>query len=243
MDWVYLHEVLSKFSLSHWMQEPLRGSHCRESFGCKQVKVLSNQRRDDNPVDLFGEILESIWSICDIALPSTERRSDDNKQRITEINAQAGKLRNLKVFTSEDSTSILNEQNQRTARTIELHRLAALIYVNRAVTQFSGQENQHRLLVMEGLSLLGKTGICEPPWPLFIIACEARTDLERRAVLKLFLGPQSEEQKQPDRIVWIRRMVEASWNQDDLHADDEDLDYLTKIKAVINASSFLPIFA
>lgn len=128
----------------------------------------------------------------------------------------------------------------------ELHCLAALIYLNRVVpAQTTASQSRHlTALIHLALSLLTHLRICENPWPLFIIACEAVDDSSRLSVLEVFARTQREQRRRSNHIAWIQRMVEAVWNQKDLDAEaEQDISYITKMDAVISAATFMPAFS
>ena len=124
----------------------------------------------------------------------------------------------------------------------DLHRLACMIYVNRAVHRVSGTEFRHRRLVREGILLLTKTITCQHAWPLFIIACEAVDDDQRLAILDVFEQSRQDRRRRSSHIYFIQHLVEAVWNQHDLDAENQ-VDYLTILDAVIGGVSFMPPFA
>lgn len=83
---------------------------------------------------------------------------------------------------------------------------------------------------------------CQNAWPLFIIACEAADDDQRRAILGVFEKSQQEERRRSNHITVIQQMVEAMWSQQDLDTEDE-IDYLTILDAVVRGVPFMPAFA
>ena len=124
----------------------------------------------------------------------------------------------------------------------DLHRLACMIYVNRAVHRVSGTEVRHRRLVREGILLLTKMITCQHAWPLFIIACEAVDDDQRLAILDVFEQSQQDPRRRSSHIHFIQHLVEAVWNQHDLNAENQ-VDHLTILDAVVGGVSFMPPFA
>jgi hypothetical protein len=124
----------------------------------------------------------------------------------------------------------------------DLHRLACMIYVNRAVHCVSGTEFRHRRLVREGILLLTKMITCQHAWPLFIIACEAVDDDQRLAILDVFEQSRQDRRRRSSHIHFIQHLVEAVWNQHDLNAENQ-VDYLTILDAVVGGVSFMPPFA
>lgn len=125
-------------------------------------------------------------------------------------------------------------------KTTELYRLGALIYLNRAALGYSGEELRHKNLVNRGLDLLCGELIYTPPWPVFMIACEARDDLQRMTALQILNKAGQEPRSYNMRL--LRRLVEACWNQDDLH-DEEPLDYHTKLRIAIRTAPYVPPFS
>jgi hypothetical protein len=123
-----------------------------------------------------------------------------------------------------------------------LHRIACLIYVNRAVHCVSGTEFSHRRLVREGILLLTEMETCQNAWPLFIIACEAVDDDQRLAILDVFDQSRRDRKRRSSHIHFIQHLVEAMWNQHDLNAENQ-VDYLTTLDAVVGALPFMPSFA
>ena len=100
----------------------------------------------------------------------------------------------------------------------ELYRLAARLYLAR-VARGDVRDNLTVVsLVSEAIDLLRSMGRCERPWPLFIIALEARTDDQRRVVLDAFTGLDK-------RPLWnmsvTKKLVLAAWVKQDLGNDDE----------------------
>jgi hypothetical protein len=124
----------------------------------------------------------------------------------------------------------------------DLHRIACLIYINRATYCISGTEFHHRRLVREGILLLTKMRTCQSTWPLFIIACEAVDDDQRLAVLNVFEQSRQDRRRRSSHIHSVQHMVEAMWNQHDLNVENQT-DYLTIFDAVIRTASFMPLFA
>ena len=123
----------------------------------------------------------------------------------------------------------------------DLHRLACLIYVNRAVHCISGIDFRHIRLVREGMLLLTEMITCENAWPLFIIACEAVDDDQRLAILDVFEHSREDRRRRSSHIHFIQHMIEAVWHQHDLNVEDQ-VDYLTIFDAVISGVPFIPLF-
>lgn len=124
----------------------------------------------------------------------------------------------------------------------DLHRLACLIYVNRAIHRVAETDFRHRQLVREGISLLTNMVTCQNAWPLFIIACEAVDDDQRRAILDVFEQSRQERRRRSSHVHLIQHMVEVVWKQRDLDMEGQ-VDYLRILDAVVGAVPFMPVFA
>lgn len=139
---------------------------------------------------------------------------------------------------SVQSTRLMN----RNAMVSDLHRLASLIYVDRAIHHVPDTNFRHRRLVREGIMLLTNMRTCQNAWPLFIIACEAINDDQRLAILDVFERSRKEQRRRSSHIHLIQHMVKAVWKQHDLDTENR-IDHLTIIDAVIGAVPFMPVFA
>lgn len=124
----------------------------------------------------------------------------------------------------------------------DLHRIACLVYVNRAIHHVSGTEFHHKRLVREGIMLLTAIVTCQNAWPLFVIACEAVDDDQRLAIMDVFEQSLRDRRRRTSHIHFIQHMVEAVWNQHDLNEDNQ-VDYLTTFDAVVGGVPFMPLFA
>lgn len=123
--------------------------------------------------------------------------------------------------------------------TIELFKLAALIYLRRASRNFSGLSPQIDTMVDKAYILLDDLGSFNPTFPLLIIGCEARTDEQRMRILK-----QIESAKESSSLRSLRELqsiLQHIWVQDDL-AVDYETDYLNRLDAVITSYQIMPSF-
>lgn len=172
-------------------------------------------------------------------MPSAQSlQSVEHQKRINELERQ---LSCVKLHTLDEERSTLDARENRMSTKVQLYRLAGLIYLHRAVKNYSGVELPHKRLVEQAFLALVKVRVHEELWPLFIVAYEVQTDIDRRRVLDFF--SEAQRQRPTGNIAWVRRLVEAFWNQDDLDAERQQLSYVTKMTAVISAVPFVPTFA
>ena len=125
------------------------------------------------------------------------------------------------------------------AATIELFKLAALIYLKRASRNFSGVSPQIDAMVERAYVLLDSLEAFNPAFPLLIIGCEARTDEQRIQILEhIEKGMQTSSLR---GLHGLRDILQHIWVQDDL-AVDYELDYLNRLDAVITSYRIMPSF-
>jgi len=182
------------------------------------------------------DVLELVVHTCRLAI--VPKPSDDGIERVKLLEEKVSRtVGDYGPIYMQSATSI-----DRNTMISALHRLASLIYVNRAVHHVSGTEFSHRRLVREGILLLTEMRTCQNAWPLFIIACEAVDDDERLAILDVFEQTRQDRRRRSSHIHFIQHTVEAMWKQHDLNAENE-IDYLTIFDAVVGGVPFVPPFA
>ncbi|KAK1249244.1 hypothetical protein MKX07_002760 [Trichoderma sp. CBMAI-0711] len=234
-DWVSYHETFARFGLVYWKPAvALRGLRfCAMSPETAQVFVPRNDFVCDR------DVLGYTSSIFSSLTPRIKDNSHLSHLETQELYALEAKLRGGLMDFNPLNTSP-DEAPKERDRITELYRLAALIYLNRAALGYSGEELRHRNLVNRGLDILCGKLTSTPPWPVFMIACEARDDAQRMTALEILNRAGEEPRSFNMRL--IRQLVEACWNQDDLH-DDEPLDYHTKLRIAIRAAPYVPPFS
>lgn len=83
---------------------------------------------------------------------------------------------------------------------------------------------------------------CPHFFPLFILACEARTDQRREAIIGLI--DRTERSIRARSLEGLRAAIHSVWVQQDLHADNDLLEnYLGIMSSVIGSSNALTTFA
>ena len=190
------------------------------------------------PVDVLQLVVETCRQAI-VAKPS--EKNDAN------IRTERTKLLEQTISKSVGESGPIHVQPattpiHRNTMVSDLHRLASLIYVNRAVHGVSGTAFRHKRLVREGILLLTRMRSCEHAWPLFIIACEASMDDQRLAILDVFEQSRQDRRRRSSHIHFIQHMVEAVWKQHDLNVENQ-VDYLTIFDTVVGGVPFIPPFA
>lgn len=126
-----------------------------------------------------------------------------------------------------------------TRKLAELFRLAACIYLERLARGSESSDPQVKRLLDDAFDLLRQLGVCDRPWPLFIMALEARTDDER--VLILSILEKSLIQRPMGNLTITQRLIHAAWVQQDLHAVS-GIDPLLVYNAVVSGNRVPPSF-
>ena len=153
--------------------------------------------------------------------------------------------RRLKFARQELDVEILDDiehptQEQNLRGIAELYRLAGLIYLHRAAKKTPISHSGVTKFVKNAFEILERLDTCERGFPLFIIACEARTDTQRGEILRILANTQ--KVLKVGNIIRIQRLVERLWTQDDLDSENQ-LDYSLKVTAILSTSGALPAFS
>ena len=246
MEWIYYHEVMSDFSLRHWVKSYERSEICKVGPWARsplaECEEPFNQRSGIIACPI--QVLDALSDASRIHLMDSHDPAFQQQMRRLEASYSALSATVERRRASFGAPPLAESSNLGCADIIsELYELAALIYLDRAVMEYSGHEIRHRRLVSEGIDLLSSTLTCENPWPLFIIACEAAEDSQRITILEILdRTAEKAHDRRTNHAVWMRRIVEAIWIQMDLN-EDGNMDYVEVLTAVISTSPFLPAFA
>lgn len=124
----------------------------------------------------------------------------------------------------------------------EVYKLVTRIYLARSSQRPWETPETLDALVDQAFTIPEEGHFCEHFFPLFILACEARTD-ERRACI-LGLMERNERADRGRSINGLREGIQAIWIQQDLHADSDLLvNYFELLSNVISSSNTFPSFA
>ena len=252
LDWIYYHEALAEFTVRHWASPyegcgfaPIaRSPRAIDGSGSKVNRSLWHflrhhliLRQVDENIGCPTDVLQLVVHACRraiVAEPSEVNCANAGQaleQNISQAMGAYGPI-HVKFTTPIDRNTMVSD----------IHRLACLIYVNRAIHCVSGSEFRHRRLVREGILLLTKMITCQNAWPLFIIACEAVDDDQRLAILDVFEQSRQDRRRRSSHIHFIQHMVEAVWKQHDLNGENQ-VGWLAILDAVVGGVPFMPPFA
>lgn len=105
--------------------------------------------------------------------------------------------------------------------TAELYRLASLLYLQRVVPD-PGDEVRRATYVRQAFVALGEVPVATGPWPVFIVACEARTDKERIHILETL--DQMDKVRNVGNVRVMRALLETIWKQRDLQDNSDTIE-------------------
>ena len=182
------------------------------------------------------EFLDILSLTCSAVLPRSDPNflSGQHKQHLDSLELRLISIRPHNVFAATTP-----REQKRTDLVAELFRLAGLVYLHRGGRRSRVGFQPTESVLKTAFSIIKQLEYCESVWPLFIIGCEARSDEQRLLIPETFST--ALKRRDTDNIRSIRKMVEASWIQDDL-CEDEETDYQLKINALMSANTVLPIF-
>ncbi|KAB5526325.1 fungal-specific transcription factor domain-containing protein [Coniochaeta sp. 2T2.1] len=231
LDWFYFHQTICRFPMHHWQNEK------RLDLPVAAQTALARHRPSPpspNPthaiLNLLSEALE--------AQPRAWDRQGRSEEYHTHLKSLERRVEGLTITpTSAGSPTD-------TALAVEVYQIATRIYLIRATQRAWEPTSSADLdtLVNRAFEIPFVSSCCTHFFPIFIVACEARTD-EQRATIMSLIG-RADVRLKPRNMEWLRRVIQSVWVQMDLHMDGDLLvDYLGMISAVISSSNALPSFA
>ncbi len=145
-----------------------------------------------------------------------QARHDQNI--VDQIQDRLENLSQTIVVQAEKDAPSAQIDEVRIQRTAEFYHVAALIYFRRQILRVSSLSRLIQALVESALRLIAAMEICTSPWPLFVVACEVRSDEQRLQILRTY--KEMEVARRIDNIMVTRTIVEALWKQQDLALDE-----------------------
>ncbi|OCL14685.1 hypothetical protein AOQ84DRAFT_384532, partial [Glonium stellatum] len=238
LDWVYYHDVLSKFSVRHYKQRTIDQVTCAKDKYI-MYKQLASPRKT-MILGTFGCSLETLVTISQIFDVTIELDSCSTVSANT-IDKLERRLKfarqELDIETLDDPEYLVQEQSLRDIA--ELYRLAGLLYLYRAAKKAPISHSSVTKFVSDAFEVIGRLQTCERVFPLFIVACEARTDAQRAEILRILAN--TWKTFRVGNVFRIQQLIERLWAQDDLDSENQ-LDYSLKITSVLSTGGALPAF-
>ncbi|KAF2637690.1 hypothetical protein P280DRAFT_520824 [Massarina eburnea CBS 473.64] len=238
LDWVYYFDVLSKFSVLHYD----RREQCALDCAKREHLMVAAMNSPDmtNIVPTLGCSLE-VWGTISSLINTMLNMQEDDDPHTEALNRLERRLKyaeqDIKV-EELDSNSL--DKMQQTRDIAELYRLAALIYLNRAGYNTAISNPALQTITESAFAILDKLHTCERTFPLFIVSCEARTDVQRATVLRLMNTTRT--RFAATNIMRVHGYVERFWALDELDVG-RDTEYADKVTAVLSSREAIPVFA
>ncbi|KAF4338092.1 zinc-finger transcription factor [Fusarium beomiforme] len=215
LDWANYHHTLSRFSTKHWRYRVLNLETSDPSSQYSHVSPPLSIYRPNHPsVDPTSAILGLLFEASDILIDPCDVKSHNPGYRHS--------LQRLEARVDDlIATPVPNDLNPESAFALELYRAATRIYIARA-----SQSPYDAPALLDGLvdQLFNgpvPTCTCIHFFPLLILACEARRDDQRAAILNLIDRTQRDARIRSMKAV--TSAIQAIWVQQDLHADSDVL--------------------
>ncbi|KAF2763211.1 hypothetical protein EJ05DRAFT_496039 [Pseudovirgaria hyperparasitica] len=238
LDWVTYHDVMSKFSITHYVDRQEDQVECANNKCLRQKQMsASSKTKISGPVGCSIELLLVISRVFDAAYEQEMGAGQVSDDRVDSLEHSILNARQvLEVESvSHDRAVVIEEDAMK--HIAELFRLAGLIYLHRAIKKSPPWLPPVSMWVSEAYDHLRKITVCDRNFPLFIIACEARTDEQRSEILRVLRN--SEEKSKVGNTLRVRQFIERVWAQDDLD-QEQRIKYTSKITASLSTCNALP---
>lgn len=102
--------------------------------------------------------------------------------------------------------------------TADFYHTATVLYL-RSICPNVDATNQTAAWLNRAFEILAGLEICTSPWPLFVVACESRTDEQRIVILQTL--DQMDTDRKIGNVYVLRNLIENYWKQRDLQADGD----------------------
>lgn len=150
-------------------------------------------------------------------------------------------LRNLvqDVHISTEQPVTEHTRHNRISLTAEFYRIGALMYLYEIVPSQTLPNLEVEDLVADGFAVLEQLEICTSPWPLFVLACNVTSDINRLKTLQVL--DDMDQKRRIGNYQIIRGLIQAVWKQQDL-AIDEKMPTQVDWRSLIDSKSSVPSF-
>ncbi|KFA75587.1 hypothetical protein S40288_10931 [Stachybotrys chartarum IBT 40288] len=215
--WFLYHEVFGCFT------QPFRKLH--ESFD--PLQLLGGLDVDTSlivgslgcSIDTLV-IIHGINTLRAVSLLATtpSQRAMESWQLHEERSRLETTLQTLRQQLDPQEEEAAAERRTRILATAELYRIAALLYLQRVCPQH-GDDGARSIYVQQALRVLSALETATSPWPVFVVACEARDDGQRIQIMQTL--DRMNRVRKIGNVGSVKDMVEGFWRQCDLAADSD----------------------
>ncbi|KAK2612013.1 hypothetical protein QQS21_001978 [Conoideocrella luteorostrata] len=238
LNWVYYHDTLSRFPLRHWQHESLARQcsekPCSDSQDVQHLPLLRHRPAPPSPNPSYA-ILNLLSETCGTLLEPWDPRSRSAEYR-DRLQALEGRVGNVH---RKPGVSVSSGPDAELA--VDVWQTATRVYLVRASQSVWDKPASLDSLVDWAFAGPIRTCSCPHFFPLFILACEARTDERRTAILNLI--DRNSLRDAGRSKTWLRDIIQPIWAHQDLHEDSDLLvNYVGAMNATISSTNSVPSF-
>ncbi|KAG9254393.1 fungal-specific transcription factor domain-containing protein [Emericellopsis atlantica] len=252
-NWLYHHDVSAQFSLRHWRtkarstvaggvssshpQDDVRGNTKTMTTVVQHLSMTHGLSSSHSVLWLLADVFQSIVDSSRPQYHSSQyrRELESLEHELESICNGSHVLEDKRMDLSE-----LQSSQRREFAVMEIYRLAALIYLEKASRHFSGSSPKLEMWAGAAFAILATMGVFKYNFPLFIIACEARTDEQRIIILDCLEKTQGSQLMAGAAM--LKDMIQTAWAMDDLDPTGE-VNYMEKLDVVVSGWESMPSFA
>ncbi|KFY00747.1 hypothetical protein O988_03109 [Pseudogymnoascus sp. VKM F-3808] len=245
LGWIYYYDVMTRFSIRHWRINMLQEASSDNKWPpnlCEMQFVFARISFARQIPDIFThshKVVQLLYEVCSNTLLYAWGPQYHNAEYRKYLDGLELRLTESISLPSPDIGAATREVNEEMSPVLELFRISALVYLERASRNFSGQSTKLDQWVEDSFSILTNLNTCQHPFPLFILGCEARTDSRRIAVLDLIA--KTEEHLYVRDLQEVRELIQSMWVQEDLDVNGE-VGFIEKLNLVLSSSGVVPGF-
>ncbi|KAM0261021.1 hypothetical protein ACHAQJ_002460 [Trichoderma viride] len=237
IDWIFYHDVMYMFSIRHWREKNLDQIQLASQRKVLSKAVFSPERQ--NIVPILGCSLELLDLLCHV-IDAVSEPGDPNHQSEAHLKVLRSLEIRLKYLDQRQAmvSPVDSHEAAQEANIAELFRLATIIYLLRMA---KGESENAKCVVQainQAFEVLGQIEYCERPWPLFIVALEARTEEHRMRMMSVLEKSLKRRPLGPMNLV--NKMIPDAWTQQDLR--ESSMDPFTLYEMIISRHRVPPCF-
>ncbi|OQD98953.1 hypothetical protein PENVUL_c068G00604 [Penicillium vulpinum] len=236
--WVHYHDILGKFTSRHWRVQSAENASIFKIPG--MASTLASVAHDQ-VLGIFGCSLEMMNLIARMSEINPDSKIPDNQYTEQAI---LDSIEHELMAINQDITHLIGtnsaEEVEHGRKISKLYQLAALIYFERVLKHYSTGGRLARWSA-EAFDIIQQLDICERPFPLFFVACEAHTDTQREVILSILRRTQKVSSQR--RLYAVHGMIESMWVQYDLASDQGGTSYVDVLDTIMSSNKLLPTLA
>ncbi|KAH7041523.1 fungal-specific transcription factor domain-containing protein [Microdochium trichocladiopsis] len=251
MDWVYHQDVFSRFSSFHWRRG--YGNPHRRLDEVPEYQPYAHPLQAPKPnrkiLSLFHDVFDAM-KYQPLTASGMGLTQDEELARLLDLQEQVRNAKYVEQCPPRSGTLDVMETEDELARrdlvdmpaVFELYRLAALTCLARTGESRFGLPAKIDGLLEDALGIMRRMETCQRQFPVLVLGTQAKTEPQRRAVVDLL--DRTTDALTGRTMACLKRSVEVSWVQMDLHADqDLILDFSQLMRTLCGNCSSVPNLA